>query len=135
MQVLINNSFTAYLIRLYTTQIYPVLGLKRGHLCLLRPLLLLMPQTAKRLPKVIPLTGVSSPERRYGLRVIGGGGLAGLTASGATAALAQAEGATVTITGRDRGKFSYAVQTLGAVKTASKDAPGEISRLIFDFIA
>jgi NADP-dependent 3-hydroxy acid dehydrogenase YdfG len=43
----------------------------------------------------------------------------------ATAALAQAEGATVTITGRDRDKLARAAQTLGAVKTATVDITKE----------
>lgn len=44
----------------------------------------------------------------------------------ATAELAQAEGATVTITGRDREKPDRAAQQLGAVKTAIVDITNEV---------
>lgn len=53
----------------------------------------------------------------------------------ATAELAQAEGATVTITGRDQDKLDRAAQKLGAVKTAIVDITSEatIQQLMMQF--
>jgi NAD(P)-dependent dehydrogenase (short-subunit alcohol dehydrogenase family) len=64
-----------------------------------------------------------SPMQLKNQKVVIIGGSSGI--GFATAALAQAEGATVTITGRDRNKLAHAAQTLGAVKTAIVDITKE----------